>query len=131
MAGKKQATAKEEIQVANVPSVEARIDRLVDREDSNIKAYASVNIDGIFAIHGVKVIESKKGLYVSMPSRSYTDYEGRTQYSDICHPITTESREELINTVTEAYNRALAEHQEKEVAQVESKLQSEELTQAI
>lgn len=125
MSGKKQTTAKEEAKEVNVPSIEAKISRLVDKEGSSIKAYASISINGAFAIHGVKVIESKKGLYVSMPSRSYTDNEGRTQYSDICHPITAEARTELINTVTDAYEQALAEQQAEEAAETESEALSQ------
>lgn len=53
------------------PNITARIDRLVNQADSNIKAYASVNISGIFAVHGIKVIDSVKGIFVSMPQSSY------------------------------------------------------------
>lgn len=38
------------------------------RLDGNCRAHASVNINGCFAIRGVKVMESSKGLFVSMPS---------------------------------------------------------------
>lgn len=46
------------------PAVTARIDRLVDFEGSKTRAIASANIGGSFAIHGIKVIDSKKGLFV-------------------------------------------------------------------
>ena len=35
------------------------------RLDGNCRAHASVNINGCFAIRGVKVMESSKGLFVS------------------------------------------------------------------
>lgn len=61
------------------------------------------------AVHGIRIIESKKGLFVSMPATSYIDSEGNTKYSDICHPITAESRTALINSVMDAYKQALAQ----------------------
>ena len=46
------------------PSVSVRIDRLIDYEDSKLKAVASANIGGAFAIHGIRVVDSQKGLFV-------------------------------------------------------------------
>lgn len=103
--------AKKKEQKQPLPNITARIDRLVDQEDSNIKAYASVNIGGAFAVHGIKVIDSVKGLFVSMPSNGYKK-DGKMQYSDICHPITAKARNELIDKVTEAYEAKLSEEQD-------------------
>lgn len=36
--------------------ISATINRLVDKQDSSVKAYASVTIDGMFAVHGLRVI---------------------------------------------------------------------------
>lgn len=41
--------------------ISATINRLVDKPDSNIKAFASVSFDGFYAVHGIKVCEEKKG----------------------------------------------------------------------
>ena len=38
------------------------------RPGDSIKGTASVNINGAFAIRGVKIIEGSNGLFVSMPS---------------------------------------------------------------
>lgn len=103
--------AKKKEQKKAFPNITARIDRLVDKEDSNIKAYASVNIGGAFAVHGIKVIDSVKGIFVSMPSNSYKK-DGKVEYSDICHPITADARNELIEKVTEAYEAKLSEEQD-------------------
>ena len=48
--------AKKKEQKHSVPNITARIDRLAQQDDSSVKAYASVNIDGAFAVHGIKVI---------------------------------------------------------------------------
>lgn len=102
---------KQKEQKKAVPTITARIDRLVNQEDSSIKAYASVNIGGAFAVHGIKVIDSVKGIFVSMPSNSYKK-DGKVEYSDICHPITADARNELIDRVAEAYEAKLSEKQD-------------------
>ena len=96
------------------PTVSVRIDRMVDREDSKVKAYASANIGGAFAIHGIRVVDSQKGLFVQMPQRSY-EKDGATKYEDIFHPITADARTELNSAVLSAYEQRL--HMEEDEAQ--------------
>lgn len=102
---------KKKEQKKALPNITARIDRLVEQDDSSVKAYASVNIGGAFAVHGIKVIDSVKGTFISMPSNSFKK-DGKMQYSDICHPITAEARNELIDKVIEAYEAKLSEEQD-------------------
>ena len=64
------ATQKKKQQEAPAPQIEARIDRMVDG-DYKTKAYASVTIAGAFAVHGLRVIETDKGRFISMPQESY------------------------------------------------------------
>lgn len=90
----------------NLPSIDVRIDRLINREDTSVKAIASINI-GPFAVHGFRIMDSQKGLFVAMPSNSYTDGHGDVQYKDIFHPTTKESREALIEKMKTAYEQAL------------------------
>lgn len=108
MATKKSPQKPAAEKVRDPVSITARIDRLVDYEGSNIKAVASVNVADAFAIHGLKVIDSEKGLFVSMPQSRY-EKDGKTQYSDICHPITAEARTKLSDTVLAAYEQKLQE----------------------
>ena len=86
--------------------VSAKIDRMVNQEDSKIKAYASANIAGAFAIHGLKVIDSSKGLFVQMPQDSYTK-NGEKKYSDIFHAITADARNEINAAVLKSYEERL------------------------
>ena len=90
------------------PYVTARIDRLVDYENTQVKATASANIGGAFAIHGIRVIDSQNGLFVQMPQKSYQK-DGKTEYRDIFHPVTSEARTELYEKVLEAYRQKLDE----------------------
>lgn len=72
----KAATQSESPQQQTLPmQYDVRIHSL--RLDGNCRAHASVNINGCFAIRGVKVMESSKGLFVSMPS--YRAGNGRVQ----------------------------------------------------
>lgn len=91
--------------------VNAKITKIIDKPDSSIKAFASVTLDGYFAVHGVKVCGGEKGLFVSMPSTSYTS-NGETKYRDTFHPITKGSRETLTQAVLDKYDEALSQTQD-------------------
>ncbi len=77
--------------------------RLVNKEDSKLKAVASMTIDGCFVIHDIKVIQGNEGLFISMPSRKTPEGE----YKDIVHPINTETREAISKKIIEAYEQEL------------------------
>lgn len=73
--------------------------RIVKKDDSKLKAVASVTFDECFVIHDIKVIEGTEGYFIAMPSRKTNDGE----YKDIAHPIKTETREELIKVILDAF----------------------------
>ena len=89
-------------------NISARIDRVVDSPNSKIKAIASVTIACAFAVHGIKVIDSQKGMFVQMPQSSY-EKDGQKHYSDQFHAITGSAREELISAVLDAYEQKLGQ----------------------
>lgn len=76
--------------------------RLVTKDDSKLKAVASITIDECFVVHDIKVIEGKEGYFISMPSRKTPDGE----YKDIVHPINTETRELIREAILNAYETA-------------------------
>lgn len=78
--------------------------------DGKIKAFASVTINGTFAVHGLKIMDGEKGLFVAMPSSSYKSGD-TTKYQEIFHPVTAEARKMLMDAVLNAYKQALAEQQ--------------------
>jgi len=47
---------------------ETRI-RLVTKDDSKLKAIATITIDGCMIVHDIKVVEGTDGLFIAMPSR--------------------------------------------------------------
>lgn len=89
--------------------IKVPIDRMLNMDDSKIRAIASANIGDAFAIHGIKVIDSDKGPFVQMPQTSYIK-NGKTKYSELFHPITADSRNELYNEILNAYDQKLQEN---------------------
>lgn len=82
--------------------------RLVKKDDSKLKAVASVTFDDCFVVHDIKVIDGNDGSFIAMPSRKTGDGE----YKDIAHPIKTEMREELIKAILDAYEVEKAKPQD-------------------
>ncbi len=78
--------------------------RLMTKEDSKLKAYASITIDGCFVVHDIKVLEGNQGYFVLMPRRKTPDGE----FVDIAHPINTETRNEISQKVLEAFEKEKA-----------------------
>lgn len=81
---------------------EVRI-RFVKKEDSKLKAVASITIDDCFVVHDIKIIDGTDGLFIAMPSRKTSDGE----FKDIAHPLNTETRENLKNAILTVYSEAL------------------------
>ena len=73
--------------------------RLMQNDDTKLKAVASITIDDCFVVHYIKVLEGNQGFFVSMPSRKTPD----GQYKDVAHPINTDTREQLNKVVLEAF----------------------------
>lgn len=73
--------------------------RLVNKEDSKLKAVASMTIDDCFVIHDIKIIDATDGAFIAMPSRKTNDGE----YKDIAHPLNTETREIIKEAILTAY----------------------------
>lgn len=68
---------------------------------TKVKGIASITIDDSFVIHEIKILESEKGLFVSMPSRRLPSGE----FKDIAHPINAEARELIQKAVLNEYEK--------------------------
>ncbi|MDD3778456.1 MAG: SpoVG family protein [Proteiniphilum sp.] len=77
------------------------------RTNGSTLATASVNINGAFAIRGVKVMDSSKGPFVSLPGYK----AGNGEFKDICFPCTKEARQQFDGAVMDAYQQALTQVQ--------------------
>ena len=94
---KKAEAAKQAKRPASSISTEVRVVPIEDGK--GILANASVTFGGVFVVTGIKVIDGKKGAFVSMPQYKSKDGE----WKDSCFPITADFRNELIDAVLDAY----------------------------
>ena len=74
----------------------------LDEPKGSTKAFASVGIDDIAAIRGIRVVEGEKGLFVTMPQSK--DSEG--DYHDIAFPLSGDLRKEISKTILDEFSAA-------------------------
>jgi len=88
-----------------VPDVDVKIYLPKDPEKDygKLLGYASVNLGGVFAVNNVRIYDSDKGPFVSMPSSKGRD----GQYHAICCPTTKEMRQALNAAVLGAYEKSV------------------------
>ena len=81
-----------------------------EREGSHMKGRASIVIDNGLAIHNIRIIDGKNGLFIAMPStsREVENEEGETLtvHRDIVHPINSEIRAMFEEKILKAYKEA-------------------------
>jgi stage V sporulation protein G len=80
----------------------------INNEQSSTKAFASVSFkvggEDLVAIHGIRVVEGARGLFVTMPQSQ--DKDGN--YHDIAFPLNGDLRKELNKAVLAEYrNQAI------------------------
>ncbi len=71
------------------------------RDEPKLKAFVNITLDNCFVIRGLKVIEGRNGLFISMPSRQGKD----GTYQDIAHPINNETRRTMEKVILDEYHR--------------------------
>lgn len=76
--------------------------RVTPHEAKNLKAFASITLDDAFVVDGLRVVEGKNGLFVTMPSKK----TGNGKFRDTAYPIKNEVRTAIVDAVLEAYNNA-------------------------
>ena len=74
--------------------------RKIEKEGSKVVAVASVLFDDVFAVHDIRLLEGKNGLFIAMPSRKLSN----GSYKDVAHPINQEFRLILEQKIKEKYN---------------------------
>ena len=85
--------------------IKARIDRMVNT--GNVKAIASVSLDGMFVVKNLKVMDGKKGLFVSMPQETYPGRDGQKKYSNTFFALTNSAKLQLQESVLQAYQQQI------------------------
>ncbi len=76
--------------------------RRVEGKDK-FKAWATVTFDDSFRIHGLKIIEGRKGPFVAMPSRKLPNGE----FIDTAYPLSQELRDTIQRKVLEEYTQKI------------------------
>ena len=73
-------------------------------DEGPMKAIVSVTLNDCLAIHDIKVIYARERYFIVMPSRKNPD----GTYRDIVHPINSDFRVALEESVIDAYHVQLA-----------------------
>jgi len=73
----------------------------IDEPKGNTLAFASIAIDDLAAIRGVRVVKGEKGLFVSMPQSQ----DNTGLYHDIAFPLSGDLRKEINAAVLGEYER--------------------------
>ncbi|MGI6563294.1 MAG: septation regulator SpoVG [Clostridia bacterium] len=68
--------------------------------EGKMRAVVSLTLDNMIAVHDIKIIESKKGLFIAMPCRKTPS----GVFKDIVHPINSETREMMQSLILKKYN---------------------------
>lgn len=94
-----------------VPPMTVRI-YPISRPRSKLLATANVNIAKSFAVQGFRIYDSKNGLFVKEPQRSYVK-NGTEMTSSVFFPITKEARDALYSQILNSYEMVMEqqEHQ--------------------
>ncbi|MCX7831505.1 MAG: septation regulator SpoVG [Actinobacteria bacterium] len=79
--------------------------RLRNDENTKLKAIASVTFDDEFVVHGIRVVEGEKGMFIAMPSKKTAD----GKHKDIAHPLKTETRQMIQEAVLAEYAKKKSE----------------------
>lgn len=110
-----------------IPHLNVRINKIYT-DESNIKAYASLIIGGIFVVHGFRVVNSKNGLFVVMPASKYTTKNGEEKYKDMFYAFTREGYQKIQEVIIDAYKKKIStDSSKKEVVKNESEYEFKEI----
>lgn len=71
----------------------------VVKKDEKVKGIADIVLDDEFCIHGIKILENQKGLFIAFPFKM----DKKRKYKDLVHPIKTETREKIQNAILTEY----------------------------
>ena len=70
-------------------------------------AIASISLDGMFVVKNLKVMDGKKGLFVSMPQETYPGKDGQKKYSNTFFALTNSAKLALQESVLQAYQQQI------------------------
>lgn len=74
--------------------------RVIISDDKKVKAYVSITLDNLLVIHGIKVLDGKKGIFIAMPSKRVGD-----KYKDLVHPLNTNFRKTIQDKILYEFDK--------------------------
>lgn len=74
--------------------------RVSPSNDKKVKAFVSITFDDVLVIHGIKVLDGIKGIFVAMPSKRSGD-----KFKDLVHPLNTEFRKTIQEKILTEYEK--------------------------
>ena len=83
--------------------LDVRVYPIKDQPNNATKAFASVSVEDLIAIKGIRVVEGSKGHFVTMPQSK--DNEGN--YHDIAFPVNKELRNALNKAVLDEFKEVM------------------------
>ena len=92
--------------------IKTQIEKINTQTNSPVKAFVTVIIDNAFAVHGIKIIESKNELFVEMPSHTYKHSGYGITYTDVFHAVSEEAREVLNQKIIDCYEETIRNMEE-------------------
>lgn len=99
----KRGESRGKIMEQNAMTTKFEMSSLSKLEGDGAKAIGTLVVNGEFAVHGVKVMEGKNGLYVSLPSEKRGGVWEETVF-----PVTKEARAAINGAVLDAYEKLAA-----------------------
>ena len=76
----------------------------LNRDDSSLRGMGRIYLEDNFVISNVRMIEGKKGMFISMPDyRTDRIKDGKPVYREIVFPVTKEFREKLYGEFEKEY----------------------------
>lgn len=102
-------SAKSSKKSASSIITDIRVYPFESNKKSNLVAMVSVTFGGVFVVTGLKIMDGKNGLFVSMPSVKTS----KGEYKDSAFPLTKEFRKVLSDSILNAFE-ALGEDEEED-----------------
>lgn len=76
-----------------------------EREGSNIRGLARIYFEDSFVVSNVSIIQGQEKEFVAMSSYMVKQNGGKSQYQDVCFPVTKEFREKLYDALMDCYQQ--------------------------
>ena len=78
----------------------------IDEPKGSVRAFASVSVDDLVAIRGIRVMEGSNGLFINMPQSK----DPKTnEFHDIAFPVAKGLRQEISKAILDEYRTQIKE----------------------